>query len=107
LFFARDGLSLTGIKLSPRTPKTLTTRAALEAECADIRRQGYALDNEEYHLGVRCLAAPVFDASGAVAAAIGITASVTTFPKRRISEVASHVLRAADELTKQIGGQTE
>lgn len=95
-----------GIKLSARTPNTITTRAALREECSLILRKGYAVDNEEYHIGVRCLAAPVWDASGAVAAAIGITASVVTFPKQRVPEVARYVVRAAQKLSQQLGMTT-
>jgi IclR family acetate operon transcriptional repressor len=95
-----------GIKLSARTPNTLTTRAALKEECSWILRKGYAVDNEEYHVGVRCLAAPVWDVSGTLAAAIGITAPVATFPTHRIAEVAKHVVKAARKLSQQLGAET-
>jgi IclR family KDG regulon transcriptional repressor len=98
---------LARIDLFARTPNTLTTRAALRAECARIRRLGFALDDEEYHLGVRCLAAPVRDAAGVVVAAIGITASTATFPKRRIPMMAKSVLSAAEKLSQSLGAKWE
>lgn len=98
---------LGGLKLTARTPNTLTTVKALEEECARIRRRGYGVDDEEYHLGVRCLAAAVWDASGAVPAAIGITASVVAFPKRKIPEFARRVMLAARKLSQQLGADPE
>ena len=55
--------------LAVRTPNTLTTLADLEAEVGRILGLGYAVDDEECYEGVRCLAAPVWDASGGTRAA--------------------------------------
>ena len=52
------------------TDQSLTTLAEMKQESALVVARGYALDNEEYHHGVRCLAAPVRDSSGAVCAAV-------------------------------------
>jgi DNA-binding IclR family transcriptional regulator len=102
-FGDRLGPFLASLPLKARTPNTATSAAVLRAECAEIARRGYALDDEEYYAGVRCLAAPVWDGSGAVAGAIGITASTTSFPKRRTSEMARHVLEAAATLSTGLG----
>ena len=55
--------------LPVRTPHTLTTLPDLEAEIGRILGLGYAVDDEECYEGVRCLAAPVWDASGGTRAA--------------------------------------
>jgi IclR family acetate operon transcriptional repressor len=89
--------------LERRTARTLTTWPALERELEVIRRQGYAVDDGEYHDGVRCLAAPVLDARGQVRAAIGITAAAARFTKRRIPAVAREVRQAADALSAALG----
>src|SRR5690606_28037452 len=62
-------------KLNKRTAHTLTTLNEIRRETELIRKRGYSLDDEEFNLGVRCLAAPVYSADGTVAAAIGITAA--------------------------------
>lgn len=54
------------------TPHTITTPRELEAELTAIRAQGYALDREEWLVGLTCVAAPIFDRIGACVA----TASV-------------------------------
>jgi len=86
-----------------RTPHTLTTLAALKREIAATLQRGYSLDDEEFNPGVRCLAAPVFASDGAVAAAIGITASTVRFTRERIPEIAAMVKAAAAELSHLMG----
>ena len=68
-----------------------------------MRERGYAVDEEEYSAGVRCLAAPVRDSFGEVVAAVGITASTSTFTKRRIRSVAKAVTDAAAGISTMLG----
>src|SRR5712664_4248447 len=63
--------------LSPVSPKTIVTLPHLLEELAAIRRRGYAIDDEEHAVGVRCGAAPVFAAGGEVVAAIGVSGTVS------------------------------
>jgi DNA-binding IclR family transcriptional regulator len=86
-----------------RTPLTLTALPDIRREVEATRKRGYSLDNEEYHAGVRCLAAPVRSSDGTVVAAIGITAATLRFPKERIPEMARTVGAAALELSRDLG----
>lgn len=86
-----------------RTPHTLTTPAALHREIETTRQRGFALDDEEFNAGVRCVAAPVFASDGTVAAAIGITASTVRFTTGRIPEFAGIVQAHAAELSRLLG----
>jgi len=86
-----------------RVPATLTTLSGLKREIELTRKRGFSLDDEEFNLGVRCLAAPVFSSDGTVVAAIGITASTVRFTKERIPEMAAKVRAAAGELSHQMG----
>lgn len=90
-------------RLPKRTPHTLTTLAEIRREIALTRKRGYSLDDEEFNLGVRCLAAPVYNSHGHVAAAIGITASTVRFTRERIPEMAEAVTSAARELSHLLG----
>src|SRR5690606_30691798 len=65
--------------LTKRTVHTLTTLAEIRRECELTRKRGYSLDDEEFTLGVRCLAAPVYAPDGTCVAAIGITAATIRF----------------------------
>jgi DNA-binding IclR family transcriptional regulator len=89
--------------LEKRTPRTLVTPAELRREATLTRQRGFSLDDEEFAAGVRCLAAPVFSSTGAVVAAIGITAATVRFTKERIPEMAGHVQAAAAELSASLG----
>lgn len=96
--------SLLGTKALPsKTRKTLTTLPRLRTELARVRKQGYAVDDEEFFEGIRCLAAPVHNATGEVVAAIGITGAVTRFTSARIAPVARQVMAAALDLSLGLG----
>jgi len=86
-----------------RTPATHVTLNELKREVELTRKRGFSLDNEEFNLGVRCLAAPVFSSEGTVVAAIGITASTVRFTTERISEMAAKVRAVALELSQCMG----
>ncbi len=70
--------------LDPRTPNTHTSAASLMQDLENVRTNGYAVDDEEYYLGVRCLAAPVYDATGQLIAAIGITGTAEKLSVRSV-----------------------
>ncbi len=89
--------------LAVRTPNTLTALPDLEAETGRIRGLGYAVDDEECDEGVRCLAAPVWDATGGTRAALGVIASASTFTRRQNAEFAQHVVAAAREVSDAMG----
>jgi DNA-binding IclR family transcriptional regulator len=62
----------------------ITTINQLFDELENVRKQGYALDNEEYYEGARCVAAPV-KAGGRIQAAISVTGSIFTMTMDRIN----------------------
>ena len=86
-----------------RTAHTMTTLKELKREVEITRKRGYSLDNEEFNMGVRCLAVPVFDSDGVVAAAIGITAATVRFTPERVGELAAKVKASAAELSRLLG----
>jgi len=89
--------------LAVRTPNTLTTLPDLDAEVGRILGLGYAVDDEECYEGVRCLAAPVWDATGGTRAALGVIASASTFSRRQNQDFAQRVLTAARTLSTAMG----
>ncbi|MEY2840010.1 MAG: hypothetical protein RJB60_2309 [Pseudomonadota bacterium] len=62
------------MEMVPRTPKTVTDPDELLMQLAKVRRQGYALINEELELGLLSMAVPLRDRSGRVVAAINVSA---------------------------------
>jgi DNA-binding IclR family transcriptional regulator len=88
--------------LSRYTENTITDRAALRRELEEIRKRGYAVDNQEFLAGVVCLAVPVRDRKGGVCAALAISA-----PEARMStaEAIAHLptlQSAAEDLAAQV-----
>lgn len=86
-----------------RTPKTITEIDALKKMIVQVSQQGFALDNEEYHLGVRCLAAPVFDMHKQVIAAVGITGPATEILIEMIPSLSKIVIASATDLSRSLG----
>ena len=84
--------------LTKRTANTLVSSEALEAELDQVDRLGYAVDDEEYHPGVRCLAAPVRNIEDLVVGSIGITASTQRFSKKMIPLIADKVKAVAESM---------
>jgi IclR family KDG regulon transcriptional repressor len=89
--------------LAAYTPQTITDPVELDAELELIRRRGYAVDNEEYDEGLRCIGAAVRDHSGHVVAALGIGGPVTRITPERIEEMGDLVMTAARGLSRRLG----
>ncbi len=94
-------------QLKPRTPKTLSTVPALEAELAKVRGQGYSVDDEENEIGVRCIGAPIRDSRGRVFAAISVSGTSDRMPLSRIDGLAPAVMRTAECISKSLGWDGE
>lgn len=94
-----DGL---GKDLVQLTAKTHASVASLRADLEQIREQGWSRDDEESMLGVRCVAAPLLDASGQARAAIAIQAPAVRMPDERFTELGPEVVRAAEDLARML-----
>jgi IclR family transcriptional regulator, acetate operon repressor len=73
--------------------------------CRRTRAQGYATDDEEYHEGIRCVAAPIRDKDGAVIASIGISAPSARFPEQRFRIDGELTAKVAGEISDLLGGE--
>lgn len=86
------------------TDRTLTDHQAVRTAVAEIRRRGYAIDEEERNLGMRCIAAPVFDVNREAIAGISISGPISRMATDAIPNLAQIVISAAQNLTIAIGG---
>ncbi|WP_251447926.1 IclR family transcriptional regulator [Vermiculatibacterium agrestimuris] len=82
------------------SPNTLTTKKALLEELERIRKQGYAMDNEECELGARCVAAPIRDYTGRIVAGISVSGPLSRLPMTDIEKVAPLVVETAEDISK-------
>lgn len=95
---------LAASQLEQFTPYTLTDPEAMIADLHAAKGRGYAIDGEERNLGMRCIAAPVYNVFGEVVAGISVSGPTTRITQERISELAIPVMDAAAQLTTAIGG---
>lgn len=86
-------------------PHTICDPEQLRAELERVRAQGYAMDNEEYEEGLRCIGAPIVGHTGHVVAAIGIGGPVTRVTPERADALAALVMKAAANLSKRMGAE--
>ncbi|MDQ8202635.1 IclR family transcriptional regulator [Pelagicoccus sp. SDUM812003] len=93
---------LGSLSFERHTGKTITDRSAFESELERIRSAGYAIDEQEYHEGIRCIAVPVFENAQSASYSIGITASTHRFTRRKIKGFAKILQDAATQLGSHI-----
>ncbi len=93
--------------LTPFTANTIADEAAFRGEIARVRDQGYAVDNEEFERGLKCIGAPVRDASGAVWAAVSIAGPANRLGPEEMPALVRAVRRAASELSADLGRRAE
>jgi DNA-binding IclR family transcriptional regulator len=91
-------------KLVAHTAATIVDRDKFFEHLRTVASQGHALDLEECAPGLCCVAAPVHDASGAVIAAISVSAPVFRVSEARIhDDVVPRVVAATTELSQRMG----
>ncbi len=86
------------------TGRSLTDPDALLDDLARIRTRGYSIDDEEKNAGMRCVAAPIFNATGEAVAGISISGPSARVTPERLAGIGIEVLRAAGELSAALGG---
>lgn len=87
------------------TRQSIARPTALHSELQEVRRVGYAIDNEETSLGVRCVAAPIFDELSIPVAALSVVGSTLRVTMQRMEELGQNTILAAREITAAFGGR--
>ncbi len=85
------------------TSRSITDPERLKAEIERVRRQGYATSDEEFAEGVRSVAAPVLDYTGAVRGAVSVAGPKLRMPDARWAELGRTVRRAGEALSRALG----
>jgi len=107
-------------RLVRRTGQTITSRDALQADLAEVRRRGYAVTNEELEPGLVAVAAPVYRAGapaggpgrsaprdGTVVAALSVSGPATRLSARRVPAIAAQCVAEANALSAVLGYQEQ
>lgn len=85
------------------TPRTITTRRALEADLARIRETGCAVDDEEHYEGIRCLAAPIFAYTGQVVASLCAVGPKSRMTRQKLRELRAPLQALTRLLSERLG----
>ena len=93
--------------LTKRTENTIVDLVKLKEHLKMVRRNGYALDKEENEIGIRCVAAPIYDQRREVIAAISISAPVSRVNARMLKKnLKDRVIETALNISRKIGYQS-
>jgi IclR family acetate operon transcriptional repressor len=87
------------------TEKTIVSLAGLHANLAQARSRGFAVDDEEFSIGLRCIAAPIFDEAGMARAALSVAGATARITDERLPRLGMVVAAAAQLVTLEIGGR--
>lgn len=90
-------------RVKPYTPNTVRNIEELLEELEKTRRRGYATDNEEIELGLRCVGAPIRDYTGEMVGAISVAGPSARLRPERIPIIGNLVLRVAASISQQLG----
>lgn len=94
---------LASLALPAMTKKTITEPDALRGHLERVRRQGYAVDDEENEVGIRCVGAPLFDHTGCVVGAVSISGWTITMTPERIPQLAAELQEACRAISSELG----
>lgn len=86
-----------------KTQNTITDLQQLLNHLEEVRRLGYAVDDIEHEEGIRCVAAPIFDGTGQVVAAISVAGPDFRITIERIPELADKVRKVAQKISQRLG----
>jgi DNA-binding IclR family transcriptional regulator len=87
------------------TENTITGIDSLLAHLSQIRHQGYALDDQELKIGVRCIAAPIFNRYGEVNFSVGISGPAKDFSSDRVIKFCQLLKKTCMEISQELGYQ--
>lgn len=94
---------LSTITFQPATPKTIQNLLQFRQELEKIRKQGYAVDDEEAVQGARCVSAPILGASHEPIAAVSVSGPVTRVSPNHVLGLAGAVTAAARDIATAMG----
>jgi len=93
---------LVSAPLAKLTPRTISEAPKLLRELDRVRKSGFAIDDEESFLGIRCVAAPIHGGQGRIEAALSITAPKQRMGQERLEELKKEVMETAQAISKRV-----
>lgn len=90
-------------RLVRRTESSIVASRALEHDLLSIAEAGYAVDHQEFMVGVRSIAVTIHDRTGAAVAAIAVSGSARRITPANVPAIAASLQRAAGEVSRRLG----
>jgi IclR family KDG regulon transcriptional repressor len=87
------------------TDKTIVDPKTLAAELELTRKRGYAVDDMEHEVGVRCIAAPIWDSTDKVVASLSISGPSIRLTETTIPALAQLIMATTKEISKELGAK--
>jgi IclR family acetate operon transcriptional repressor len=87
------------------TAHSIVRPAKLHAALAEVRRTGFAVDDEEHAIGLRCVASVIYDEYSHPLAAVSVSGPTARVQDRRIGDLGRLVVRSALDITVALGGR--
>jgi IclR family transcriptional regulator, acetate operon repressor len=100
---AQRAALLEGHELAPVTANTIVDPALLERDLDRVRRRGYAIDDEESTVGLRCVAVPIFDRRGHPAFALSVSAPTSNVPLEALREIGASMVALTETVSRRFG----
>lgn len=98
-----DNITRNNGGLAALTENTLTKRTALQAELDKISMQGYAIDKEEFEIGLICVAIPIYNQRNETIAALSASGPSSRFREEKVMDYVQILKRGANAITTSIG----
>jgi len=107
-FLPEDNLNriINGRELKRFTRNTLTDPDKLKEVLKKVRKNGYAIDNEEFEIGLTCVGVPIKDFSGKVVAAISISGPALRMSKEMMGHYVKQALDTGEKISHALGFNT-
>ncbi|HEX3437543.1 MAG TPA: IclR family transcriptional regulator [Pseudacidobacterium sp.] len=94
---------LSKIKYTRYTSKTLCSREALLKSLERVKKRGFAIDDEEIEVGVRCVGAPIFDENRYPIAAVSVSGPASRITVQSVPGIAERLIRCSNEISRTLG----
>lgn len=91
------------LKFQPLTEYTIVDPEKFRQHLLRVRRLGYAVDDEENELGIRCIGSPIYDHAGRLAGALSISGWTITMTRERIPQLAPQLIQACQRISTELG----
>nr|WP_144451072.1 IclR family transcriptional regulator [Halalkalibacter nanhaiisediminis] len=89
--------------MEKRTENTITDKESLLTELRKIRNQGYGVEIQENETGITCIAAPIFDNRGRIAAAISVSGPSIRMESDRLKAISPVIIEVGKKISRRLG----